>query len=232
MRDSGWLTRLIRYGTLLAAALLFYAALTGARAADPAAAKREILIWIDVDQKRLTVYENGAEAAAFPIASGARDTPSPLGVFRVGSRFSTEMSGFGTRFLGLTVPWGSYGIHGTNHPESIGRSASHGCIRLTVKDAEKLYRMIPAGARVVIEGGPYGPLGWGLRTLREGDRGADVRQLQRRLILHGFLTGGADGVFGPATRRAVTQARKALGLPAGDAADPALQQKLGMLPFD
>lgn len=232
MRGREGKGRLIRYGTLLAAALLFSLALAGTGPAVPAAAKSELLIWIDVDMKRLTVYENGAPAAVYPIASGARDTPSPLGVFRVGSRFATEMSGFGTRFLGLRVPWGSYGIHGTNHPESIGFNASHGCIRLRVKDAEALYRMIPGGTQVVIEGGPYGPLGGGLRTLREGDRGADVMQLQRRLILKGFLTGGADGVFGPATRRAVTAARTALGMPAGDAADPALQQKLGMILFD
>lgn len=189
------------------------------------------LVWIDLDQKRLTVYENGVQAAVFPIASGAAGTPSPLGVFRVGSRFSTEMSGFGTRFLGLTVPWGQYGIHGTNKPSSIGQNASHGCIRLRVKDAEKLYRMIPGGTRVVIEGGPYGPLSWGMRTLQEGDRGADVKELQRRLMQKGYLW-SADGVFGAATRQAVIQARRDLSLPAGDRADPALQRRLGMALFD
>ena len=189
------------------------------------------LIWIDLDAKRLTVYENGAAAAAFPIASGARDTPSPIGVFRVNGRFATELSGFGTRFLSLSVPWGKYGIHGTNKPSSIGSGASHGCIRLFVQDAEKLYRMIPDGTKVVIEGGPWGPLNWGLRTLREGDRGADVMELQRRLMLKGYLW-SADGVFGAATRRAVARARGDFRLPAGDQADPALQRKLGMMPFE
>lgn len=195
-------------------------------------ASRQLLVWIDLDQKRLTVYENWEAAAVFPIASGAGDTPSPIGVFRVVSRFLPEMSGFGTRFLGLDVPWGSYGIHGTNRPESIGQNASHGCIRMRVKDAETLYTMIPRGVRVVIEGGPYGPLGWNLRTLREGDRGADVRQLQLRLIQHGYLRAAADGVFGPATRLAVIAARKALSLSAGDMADGVLQRRLGMLLFE
>jgi len=191
-----------------------------------------VLIWIELDRKRLTVYENGQEAAVFPIASGARDTPSPVGVFRVNRRFSTEMSGFGTRFLGLDVGWGQYGIHGTNAPSSIGLNASHGCIRMRVKDAEKLYAMIPIGAKVILEGGPFGPFSMGLRTLREGDRGADVMELQKRLILHGFLQGRADGVFGSGTRQAVIGARKAFSLPAGDQADETLLNRLGILLFE
>ena len=79
--------------------------------------KNELLVWVELDRKRLTVYENGTAAAVFPIAVGSADTPSPIGVFRVVSRFVPEMSGFGTRFLGLNVPWGAYGIHGTNHPD-------------------------------------------------------------------------------------------------------------------
>ncbi len=220
------------FGLLLAALALFALPLQSCvRAAPAAAGPGKRMIWIDLDAKRLTVYENGAAAAAFPIASGARDTPSPIGVFRVNGRFATELSGFGTRFLSLNVPWGKYGLHGTNKPASIGSAASHGCIRLRVKDAEKLYRMIPNGAVVVIEGGPWGPLNWGLRTLREGDRGADVMELQRRLMLKGY-SWSADGVFGPATAKAVIRARRDLGLPAGDQADPALQGKLGMLPFE
>lgn len=222
---SAWITLLAS----LALAGLPLAARMGAREAE---APRRLLIWVDLSQKRLTLYENGTAAAACPIASGAPGTPSPVGVFRVNSRFTTELSGFGTRFLGLSVPWGSYGIHGTNRPESIGQSASHGCIRLSVKNAEALYRAVPNGTRVVIEGGPYGPLGWGLRLLREGDRGADVRQMQLRLIQRGFLRSGADGVFGPATRQAVIAARRTLGLPSGDTADAELQRRLGMLPFE
>ena len=166
------------------------------------------------------------------MATGAWETPSPIGTFYVNGRVVTEMSGFGTRFLSLSVPWGQYGIHGTNRPESIGNNTSHGCIRLKIKDAEALYQMIPNGTPVVLEGGPYGPMNWGTRTLREGDRGADVMQLQLRLSQRGFLSYGADGVFGSATRRAVIAARKAYSLPAGDMADAPLQEKLGLVPFE
>ena len=191
----------------------------------------QMLVWIELDQKRLTVYENGGAAAVYPIASGTADTPSPVGVFRVTSRFATELSGFGTRFLGLNVPWGTYGIHGTNKPESIGRNASHGCVRLRVKDAEALYALLPFGVRVVMDGGPYGALTGGYRTLRDGDRGADVYQLQQRLIQRGFLHGWPDGVFGPNTQRAVNAAQRALSLPVGDAG-LAFQRAMGMILFE
>ncbi|MCU0619627.1 MAG: L,D-transpeptidase [Gemmatimonadaceae bacterium] len=43
-----------------------------------------------------------------------------------------------------------YALHGTNAPSSIGRSVSHGCVRLRNEDIETLYRMIPVGTRVYI----------------------------------------------------------------------------------
>ena len=127
-------------------------------------------IHVDVEQKMLTLFCGSEIAARYPIATGARDTPTPLGVFRINRRFSGEMGGFGTCFLGLNVPWGDYGIHGTNRPESIGTNASHGCIRMRVADAEALYARVPNGTVVVIECGAYGELGGSLRTLKNGDQ--------------------------------------------------------------
>ncbi len=43
-----------------------------------------------------------------------------------------------------------YALHGTNAPASIGRSVSHGCVRLRNEDIETLYRMIPVGTPVYI----------------------------------------------------------------------------------
>ncbi len=225
-----------KWGGALGIALLLGALWLGgceSRPAQEASGKPAgMLLWIELDRKRLTVYENGQEIAAFPIASGARDTPSPVGVFRITHRFQTELSGFGTRFLGLNVGFGQYGIHGTNAPASIGRDASHGCIRLGIRNAEKLYGLAGVGTKVVIEGGPYGALNDGLRRMREGDRGSDVALLQQRLIQQGFLSSGADGVFGPETRRAVLRACAALGLAESDEATFALQTQLGMMLFE
>ena len=43
-----------------------------------------------------------------------------------------------------------YGIHGTDHPESIGHNASHGCVRLRNEDIEKLFDMVAVGTPVYI----------------------------------------------------------------------------------
>ena len=174
------------------------------------------IIYVDVEQKSLTVWQGGAQVRQYTVATGAWNTPTPLGVFTINSRFSGRMSGFGTCFLGLNVPWGSYGIHGTNKPESIGSNASHGCIRLRVKDAEELYALVPNGTRVVIECGPYGELGASLRPLKNGDRSSMVRAVQRKLRALGYYAGWPDGVYGEGTARSVSAARRALSLPPGE----------------
>jgi len=125
-------------------------------------------IWVDVNLKQLTLYEGKTALKQYPIATGTLQDPTPLGIFYINSRFAGEMSGFGTCFLGLNVPWGQYGIHGTNKPESIGTNASHGCIRMRVADAEALYAAVPDWTMVVIEGGPYGNLDTWLRPLKSG----------------------------------------------------------------
>ena len=183
-------------------------------------------IHVDVEQKMLTLFCGSEIAARYPIATGARDTPTPLGVFRINRRFSGEMGGFGTCFLGLNVPWGDYGIHGTNRPESIGTNASHGCIRMRVADAEALYARVPNGTVVVIE------LGGSLRTLKNGDRSSMVRAVQRKLRALGFYFGTPDGIFGSATQRAVDKARETFNLSANGLVDWALYQKLGLTLFE
>lgn len=196
------------------------------------AAPQHKWILIELDLKRLTLYEGTNIIKQCPIASGAWNTPSPIGGYRVISRFKTEMSGFGTRFLRLNVPWGIYGIHGTNQPQSIGANASHGCIRLYVADAEALYAMVPNGTRVYLEGGPYGMLGDSLRTLHSGDRNNHVLEVQRRLKLQGFYNGAADGIYGAATSRAVLCARESYHLSHEDIVDAPLYAKLGIVLFE
>jgi len=43
-----------------------------------------------------------------------------------------------------------YAIHGTNKPETIGQSVSHGCVRMRNEDIERLYPMVPVGTPVYI----------------------------------------------------------------------------------
>jgi lipoprotein-anchoring transpeptidase ErfK/SrfK len=43
-----------------------------------------------------------------------------------------------------------YALHGTDEPNSIGSSVSHGCVRLRNEDIETLYQMVPVGTPVYI----------------------------------------------------------------------------------
>lgn len=64
----------------------------------------------------------------------------------------------------LRLDFGSYLIHGTNRPFSIGMRVSHGCIRMYPEDIEKLFPEIPAGTPVRIVDQPY-KAGWDRGTL-------------------------------------------------------------------
>jgi len=189
-------------------------------------------IWIDIHRKALTLYEGTEAKKTWPVATGAWQTPTPIGVFTITHRFWGELGGFGTRFLGLNVPWGQFGIHGTNKPGSIGSNASHGCIRMHVKDSEELYGLVGVGTKVVIEGGSYGFLDQGLRELSPGDRGSHVAAVQARLMQLGYMYQWPDGVYGQATQQAVLKARKALGLPDKDRVDAAFYKAIGLICFE
>ena len=216
-----------RWAALAAAVALAMLCLSGTSAKDA-----PYVIHVDVDAKRLTLFRGAEVVRTYTVATGTWDAPTPLGVFRINSRFSGRMSGFGTCFLGLNVPWGNYGIHGTNRPESIGSNASHGCIRMGVKDAEELYALVPNGPRVVIQQGAYGELGDTLRSLKPGDRSSMVCAVQRKLRALGYYYGWPDGVFGEGTMEAVRRARKALGLSEDAWVDWSFYQAIGLTLFE
>ena len=214
--------------SILAAALLL-ALLSCGRAY---ARESPYVIHVDVEQKRLTLWQGSTLVASYPVATGSWETPSPIGVFRITHRFSGQMGGFGTCFLGLNVPWGNYGIHGTNKPESIGSNASHGCFRMRVQDSEELYGLVGNGAKVVITAGPYGLLDTSLRPLQPGDRSSHVKAVQARLLQLGFTYRWPDGIYGADTQKAVAKARSTLGLAQADKVDAALYRALGIIAFE
>ncbi|HHW43236.1 MAG TPA: L,D-transpeptidase, partial [Desulfotomaculum sp.] len=126
--------------------------LSGQKGTPPAG---EISILIDTTRRTLTVLANGEPYRQYPVAVGKHETPTPLGNYRVKRKAMHWGTGFGSRWLGLDVPWGLYGIHGTNKPWAIGSYASHGCIRMHNRDVEEMYPWIPVGAPVIIIGNPF-----------------------------------------------------------------------------
>lgn len=173
----------------------------------------EISIVIDTERLTLTIYADGHPFKTYPVAVGRPKsaTLTPVGEWRVIQKDRNWGGGFGTRWIGLNVPWGIYGIHGTDKPYSIGTRASAGCIRMFNRDVEELYPWVPLGASVRIIG--VKPDIQFNRVLRAGHSGPDVVEVQLRLNGVGFVHGDADGRFGPATEGAVRKLQRTYGLP-------------------
>lgn len=94
--------------------------------------------------------------------------------------------------MGLNVPWGQFGIHGTLNPDTVGWASSHGCIRMNNDDVAELYNIVPVGTKVVIINGSYGEFGTGFRNLKSGMYGSDVLEIQEKLKKLGYFTGNPN----------------------------------------
>ncbi|MFO7173057.1 MAG: L,D-transpeptidase family protein [Bacillota bacterium] len=190
------------------------------------AAKGRVALVVDTARRQLTLLVNGFPHRTWPVAVGKSNTPSPQGLWQVVRKDKGWGKGFGTRWLGLNVPWGIYGIHGTNKPGSIGSRASGGCIRMRNRDIEELYEWVPLGTPVWIIGQPVRPG----RRLVPGHTGADVLAVQKRLREKGFYNGPLDGRYGPGTEEAVRRLQREHRLPVTGTVDERVYRILGLLP--
>ncbi|HET7744249.1 MAG TPA: L,D-transpeptidase family protein [Gaiellaceae bacterium] len=116
----------------------------------------------------LRLYENAKLVHTFGVATGQAAYPTPLGSFTIVVKERDPWwypppspwaqnedpvppgpgNPLGTRWMGLSVPY--VGIHGTPDAASIGYSASHGCIRMHISDAEWLFQKVKIGTPVFI----------------------------------------------------------------------------------
>jgi len=129
---------------------------------------------VDTKNKDLTIVDGGKILAAFPITPGSKQLPAPIGTWQIVKiatlpwfRWDKAMLMHGKRSGDFhTIPPGprnevglvwiglnkkGIGVHGTNNPDSIGRSASHGCIRLANWDAVRVLNAVTQGATVEIK---------------------------------------------------------------------------------
>ena len=107
-------------------------------------------ISVDINKRLLTLYLNGKIHKTYPVAVGKPSTPTPKGSFKIKNKALNPGGPFGARWMGLTATGGSYGIHGTNNPNSIGHAASAGCVRMYNHDVIELYNTVPIGTIVTI----------------------------------------------------------------------------------
>ncbi len=183
-----------------------------------------VSIIIKVQQRVLEVYSNGQLYKKYRVAVGKSDTPTPIGEWNVVWKAYNWGTGFGTRWMGLNVPWGIYGIHGTNKPWSIGQFASHGCIRMRNKDVEELFEWVPVGTPVRIEGRKIKVE----RILKSQMHGSDVALLQMKLKELGLFDTRADGIFGTVTESAVKTFQAEHGFEINGIVDKQMAELLGI----
>jgi lipoprotein-anchoring transpeptidase ErfK/SrfK len=120
-------------------------------------------IVVSLEDRQLALLEDGVVKRVYPVAVGSDATPSPTGTFTIVNRVNLPtyyhegkvispgpQNPVGTRWMGLSQK--GYGIHGTNAPRSIGKAASHGCIRMSRRDLEDLFAQVRPGDGVEIVG--------------------------------------------------------------------------------
>ena len=119
---------------------------------------------IEREARQLTLYNGTTNEVLFQaaVADGAPKTPTPLGNFYVDivvkitkttgpyGPFQLSVAGFSDVLQSFDGGPGQIAIHGTNHPELIGKFVSNGCIRLTNDDITRSNRSSPAGTPVQI----------------------------------------------------------------------------------
>lgn len=147
---------------MLLAAFSSFAATAAAQApansdAKPAESARRIVV--SSPDHKLALLDGERVVKIYDVAVGAPVSPSPSGEFQIVQRLENpgyykpgvvippgKGNPLGTRWMGLNVK--GFGIHGTNRPDSIGKNASHGCIRLRNSDIEDLFARVQVGDRV------------------------------------------------------------------------------------
>jgi lipoprotein-anchoring transpeptidase ErfK/SrfK len=161
---AGAIAQLLQDGTRTPARLIVH----------PVPAKRTIasigpVIVVTRATNTLRLFDGRKLVRTFPVATGQSIYPTPAGLWFVKDKqkdpwwyppvYDAWAKGLkpvppgpsnplGTRWMGLNAP--GVGIHGTDEPTSIGYSASHGCVRMHVPDAEWLFEHVRVGTQVVI----------------------------------------------------------------------------------
>lgn len=127
---------------------------------------------VTVDKRTFTLrlFRNLRQTATYRIAHGQPAYPTPSGRFRITSKqvnpnWYVPSSPWAGELAGSVIPGGAsnnplkarwmgladgIGIHGTGDEASIGSRASHGCVRMRVRDVKRLFTQVRVGTPVVI----------------------------------------------------------------------------------
>ena len=119
------------------------AAVLAVAAAAPAHAG--VFIKIDKTAQQMTVSVDGADLYVWPVSTGRRGYDTPNGAYT--ARWMEEMH-YSKQWDYAPMPHSifftdeGHAVHGTYEQRNLGRAASHGCVRLSLKNATTLYRLV------------------------------------------------------------------------------------------
>ena len=126
--------------------LAFLVALGVAFGAQFSEALAGVRVSTNLSTQTMTVSVNGRVKHRWRVSSGKRGHRTPTGTYRPGRMYREYYS---RKYDNSPMPHsiffrGGYAIHGTGYTRSLGRPASHGCIRLHPSNARKLYNLVRA----------------------------------------------------------------------------------------
>ena len=145
----------------------------GAVPADAPPPKADVIVTVAKSTSALTVTDSSGKVIMYaPVTTGSEHDPLPIGEWKVNGvslnppfRYNPELfwdadpshtkavlkpgpnNPVGLVWIDLSKV--HYGIHGSPEPSSVGKTASHGCVRLTNWDALKLAGLVKPGTRVI-----------------------------------------------------------------------------------
>lgn len=119
-------------------------------------------VQVSLAQHRLVVFYAGRPVFHTKAAVGARGTPTPRGIFYLTALlkqpdpsggygpYAFGLSGFSPVLRHFAGGPGELGLHGTDDPSSLGRSSTHGCIRVSNRVISMLAVRLPLGTPLVV----------------------------------------------------------------------------------
>ena len=132
------------------------------RAAEVNVVPIDYRIKVELKRYRITVWRGDKVILSEPVGLGTQSTPTPGGKYYLKELlkppnpngaygpYAYGLSGFSNVLTSFAGGDGVVGIHGTNDPSALGRSVSHGCIRMSNAGISTLAKMLPLGTPVEI----------------------------------------------------------------------------------
>jgi lipoprotein-anchoring transpeptidase ErfK/SrfK len=117
--------------------------------ASPALAQRSVVARIDLSAQRMSVAIDGVPTYRWAVSTGRGRYRTPTGSYRPQRMYRRY---FSRKYDNAPMPHavffrGGYAVHGTGHVRSLGRPASHGCVRLHPANAARFYALVGAVGR-------------------------------------------------------------------------------------